>query len=59
MIRGVYALADGTEVTIFNGSFPAKDESRDHPLKFPAKEVFYQDLLTTLRPSTHRMIILW
>ena len=48
MIRGVYALADGTEVTIFNGYFP-QGESRDHPLKFPAKEVFYQDLLTTLQ----------
>ena len=48
MIRGVYALADGTEVTIFNGYFP-QGESRDHPLKFPAKEAFYQDLLTTLQ----------
>ena len=48
MIRGVYALADGTEVTIFNGYFP-QGESRGHPLKFPAKEAFYQDLLTTLQ----------
>ena len=48
MIRGVYALTDGTEVTIFNGYFP-QGESRDHPLKFPAKEAFYQDLLTTLQ----------
>ena len=48
MIRGVYALAGGTEVTIFNGYFP-QGESRDHPLKFPAKEAFYQDLLTTLQ----------
>lgn len=60
MIRGVYALADGTEVTIFNGYFP-QGESRDHPLKFPAKEVFYQDLLTTLQtehsPNDHIVVM--
>jgi len=60
MIRGVYALADGTEVTIFNGYFP-QGESRDHPLKFPAKEAFYQDLLTTLQsehsPNDHIIVM--
>ena len=60
MIRGVYALADGTEVTIFNGYFP-QGESRDHPLKFPAKEAFYQDLLTTLQsehsPNDHIVVM--
>ena len=60
MIRGVYALAGGTEVTIFNGYFP-QGESRDHPLKFPAKEAFYQDLLTTLQtehsPNDHIVVM--
>ena len=53
MIRGVYALADGTEVTVFNGYFP-QGESRDHPVKFPAKEAFYRDLLTTLNTEYSR-----
>ena len=48
MIRGVYSLADGTEVTIFNGYFP-QGESRDHPVKFPAKATFYGDLVNTLK----------
>ena len=60
MIRGVYALADGTEIMIFNGYFP-QGESRDHPLKFPAKEAFYQDLLTTLQtehsPNDHIVVM--
>lgn len=47
MIRGRYALADGTELTVFNGYFP-QGEGRDHPVKFPAKEAFYRDLLQTL-----------
>ena len=48
MIRGIYELSNGTEVTVFNGYFP-QGESRDHPLKFPAKEAFYQSLLNTLQ----------
>jgi exodeoxyribonuclease III len=47
MIRGRYPLADGTELTVFNGYFP-QGEGRDHPVKFPAKEAFYRDLLHTL-----------
>lgn len=34
---------DGQPVTVLNGYFP-QGESRDHPIKFPAKEKFYQDL---------------
>ncbi|MFC0141810.1 exodeoxyribonuclease III [Erwinia mallotivora] len=30
-------------ITVINGYFP-QGESRDHPLKFPAKEKFYRDL---------------
>ena len=60
MIRGVYALADSTEVTVFNGYFP-QGESRDHPVKFPAKEAFYRDLLRTLEneysPTDHIVVM--
>ncbi len=47
MIRGTYQLADGSELTVLNGYFP-QGEGRDHPVKFPAKEAFYKDLLHTL-----------
>lgn len=43
MIIGRYALADGRCLTVLNGYFP-QGESRDHPLKFPAKAQFYADL---------------
>ena len=60
MIRGVYSLADGTEVTIFNGYFP-QGEARDHPVKFPAKAAFYSDLLNTLNkeysPADHIVVM--
>jgi exodeoxyribonuclease-3 len=41
-IGGVFDTPLG-EVTIFNGYFP-QGESRDHPIKFPAKQKFYSDL---------------
>ncbi|RUO55493.1 exodeoxyribonuclease III [Pseudidiomarina homiensis] len=47
MIMGDYVNADGTRVRILNGYFP-QGESRDHPLKFPAKEKFYADLMSYL-----------
>ncbi len=34
---------DGQKILVFNGYFP-QGESRDHPVKFPAKERFYRDL---------------
>lgn len=34
---------DGEDWYIYNGYFP-QGESRDHPVKFPAKEKFYSDL---------------
>ena len=34
---------NGQTLTVMNGYFP-QGESRDHPLKFPAKEKFYADL---------------
>jgi len=42
-----YRLADGRELQVLNGYFP-QGESRDHPVKFPAKEQFYADLLRYL-----------
>ena len=34
---------DGRKLHVFNGYFP-QGESRDHPVKFPAKQRFYEDL---------------
>jgi exodeoxyribonuclease-3 len=34
---------DGESMLVFNGYFP-QGESRDHPVKFPAKQQFYEDL---------------
>ena len=34
---------DGQLMSVFNGYFP-QGESRDHPVKFPAKTLFYQEL---------------
>ena len=42
-----YAV-EGEDWYIYNGYFP-QGESRDHPLKFPAKRRFYQDLIAFLR----------
>jgi len=35
------------DITIYNGYFP-QGESRDHPIKFPAKQAFYERLLALL-----------
>ncbi len=43
LIRADYPLADGGELSVINGYFP-QGESRDHPVKFPAKQKFYRDL---------------
>lgn len=47
-ITGRYALPAGGDVTVINGYFP-QGESRDHPIKFPAKQRFYADLAGYLR----------
>lgn len=46
-ICGIYEDDKGNPITIMNGYFP-QGESRDHPLKFPAKQKFYADLLHLL-----------
>ena len=38
---------DGERLVIFNGYFP-QGESRDHAIKFPAKQRFYEDLIRFL-----------
>ncbi|QIK37295.1 exodeoxyribonuclease III [Caldichromatium japonicum] len=50
LIVGHYCLADGTELVVIDAYCP-QGESRDHPVKFPAKEHFYQGLLEYLRTA--------
>jgi len=52
LILGRYRLADGDEVTVINGYFP-QGEGRDHPLKFPAKQRFYAEVLDYLQTAFH------
>ncbi|MBD9425431.1 exodeoxyribonuclease III [Pseudomonas sp. PDM15] len=42
-IYGTFTDQHGNPVTVMNGYFP-QGESRDHPVKFPAKQRFYTDL---------------
>jgi len=49
-IMGRYALPDDRELTLINGYFP-QGESRDHPVKFPAKQKFYADLAAFVRAN--------
>jgi exodeoxyribonuclease III len=48
LITARFPLADGRHLTVINGYFP-QGESRDHPVKFAAKQRFYGDLLEHLR----------
>jgi exodeoxyribonuclease-3 len=52
MIIGRLRDTDGHTVTVLNGYFP-QGENRAHPIKFPAKRKFYQDLQDYLE-SHHR-----
>lgn len=45
-----YESDSGVTYTVINGYFP-QGESRDHPVKFPAKNKFYQDLMVSLKQS--------
>lgn len=49
-IGGVFDSPLGGEITVLNGYFP-QGESRDHPIKFPAKEKYYVDLMQYLQGS--------
>ncbi|MFP3978409.1 MULTISPECIES: exodeoxyribonuclease III [Marinobacter] len=46
MITGQFTI-NGKKLTVLNGYFP-QGESRAHPVKFPAKEKFYADLMAYL-----------
>ncbi len=43
LISARYRGPNGQPFTVLNGYFP-QGESRDHPVKFPAKALFYEDL---------------
>lgn len=47
MIIGDFTTPKGEQVRVLNGYFP-QGESRDHPIKFPAKQAFYADLMAYL-----------
>lgn len=46
-IGGVFESPLGGEVVVLNGYFP-QGESRDHAIKFPAKQKYYADLMAYL-----------
>ncbi|KPQ01494.1 exodeoxyribonuclease III [Marinobacter sp. HL-58] len=46
LITGHFTV-NGSKLVVINGYFP-QGESRDHPVKFPAKEKFYADLMRYL-----------
>lgn len=50
LISAVYQSDSGEQLTVINGYFP-QGESRDHELKFPAKQKFYDDLMGYLDGS--------
>lgn len=54
MIMATVTAPNGELVRVMNGYFP-QGESRDHPIKFPAKQKFYADLMqyldTALSPN--------
>lgn len=52
MIIGDFITANGEKLRLLNGYFP-QGESRDHPIKFPAKEAFYTDLMSYLNTECH------
>jgi len=59
-IGGTFADGDGQPVHVFNGYFP-QGESRDHPVKFPAKTRFYADLQRLLEERfqpEHRLLVM-
>ena len=47
VITGVFETGGDGRLVVINGYFP-QGESRDHPVKFPAKERFYADLMRYL-----------
>ncbi|WP_148254820.1 exodeoxyribonuclease III [Aidingimonas lacisalsi] len=52
MIGARFRLANGEPMTVWNGYFP-QGENIDHPIKFPHKEQFYNQLSRLLETSHH------
>ena len=57
-IGGTFASPLGGEITVLNGYFP-QGESRDHPIKFPAKQNIMQICLLTSAARTNRKTRYW
>ena len=49
MVMGTFETASGP-LTVINGYFP-QGENREHPVKFPAKQKFYEDLMDYLEDN--------
>lgn len=47
LITGYFTLPNQKKLIVINGYFP-QGENRSHPIKFPAKQRFYADLMTYL-----------
>ncbi len=59
IITATYDTPGNGRLVVINGYFP-QGESRDHPVKFPAKQKFYQDLMDFLhgfRPEDKLAVI--
>lgn len=60
MIIGDFEDSKGNKVRVMNGYFP-QGENRSHAIKFPAKEKFYQDLMSYLKhncnPKEHIVVM--
>lgn len=60
LITATVESPSGASVTVINGYFP-QGEKRSHPVKFPAKEKFYRDLIDKLKtehsPGQHLALI--
>lgn len=58
-IGGYFDSPLGGEVVVLNGYFP-QGESRDHPIKFPAKQKYYADLIDYIKTtfSTDQQLII-
>ncbi len=59
-IDAIYSLRDGSQLRVISAYFP-QGESRDHPVKFLAKEKFFGDVLDYLRataaPEEHLVLM--
>ncbi|MDO3383910.1 exodeoxyribonuclease III [Gilvimarinus algae] len=59
-IGGTFEVPDFGPIRVYNGYFP-QGESRDHPVKFPAKEKYYADLnqlLQTQHNATEPLLLM-